>query len=95
MRLLKLLLILVIILLGGAFALMNAEPVSLNYYFGSRQLPLSVLLVGAVIVGALLGALAGYVRAAQLQHKITGLRRELRRAAREAEQLRAIPARDQ
>ena len=58
MRFLKLLLILLIMMFGAAFAVMNAEPVNLNYYFGSRELPLSVVLVGAVIVGVVLGALA-------------------------------------
>ena len=94
MRFLKLLLILLIMMFGAAFAVMNAEPVNLNYYFGSRELPLSVVLVGAVIVGVVLGALAGLGRTAQLKRKVTGLRRELRLAAREADQLRAIPVRD-
>ncbi len=94
MRFLKLLLVLIIMLFGAAFALMNAAPVNLNYYFGSQELPLSVVLVGAVIVGVLLGVLAGLGRMAQLKRTVTGLRRELRLASREAEQLRAIPVRD-
>jgi len=45
-RLLKLLFILLVMMLGSAFAVMNAETVMLNYYFGSREIPLSVVLVG-------------------------------------------------
>jgi len=47
-RLLKLLFILLVMVAGSAFAVMNADPVVLNYYFGSREIPLSVVLVGTL-----------------------------------------------
>lgn len=39
-RLLGFLLLLVLVLLGLSFAVLNAQPVALNYYFGFRQIPL-------------------------------------------------------
>jgi putative membrane protein len=53
-RFLKLIFILLIMMIGAAFAVMNAEAVRLNYYFGVEELPLSVILVAALALGAIL-----------------------------------------
>ena len=94
MRFLKLLFILMVILVGSAFAVMNAESVNLNYYFGSMNLPLSVVLVGAVCVGAVFGMLAGLSGLASLKHENAGLRREVRLASQEVKNLRTMPIKD-
>ena len=54
MRLIYLACALLVIVLGVVFAVLNAETVQLNYYLGSVDLPLSLVLVLAIIVGALL-----------------------------------------
>ena len=92
MRLLRLLLIIFLMMVGAAFAYMNAEPVTLNYYFGSQQMPLTVLLLAAVCVGAVLGALAMLGGIARTRHENAELRRQAKRVSREMEQLRALPA---
>ena len=46
---------LVLVIFGIVFAVLNAEPVKLNYYFGSEDVPLSLIIVFAMIVGAILG----------------------------------------
>ena len=94
MRFLKLLFILLVMLVGAAFAVMNAEPVQLNYYFGSRELPLSVVLVGAVCVGALFGILAGLGAIARLKRENAALHRRARIASQEVNNLRTIPLKD-
>ncbi|MCB1868954.1 MAG: DUF1049 domain-containing protein [Gammaproteobacteria bacterium] len=94
MRFFKLLFILLVMLVGAAFAVMNAENVNLNYYFGSTVLPLSVVLVGAVCFGALLGILAGLGGLASLKHENANLRREARLASQEVQNLRTMPMKD-
>lgn len=94
MRFLKLLFILTVILVGAAFTVMNAETVNLNYYFGTMELSLSIILVVAVILGALLGAVASLGGALRLRHENRQLRREARLASQEINSLRAIPIRD-
>lgn len=94
MRFLKLLFILLVMLVGAAFAVMNAEPVNLNYYFGSRELPLSVVLVGAVCVGAVLGMLAGLTALARLKRENAALHRQARLTSQEVRNLRTIPLKD-
>jgi len=81
-------------LVGAAFAVMNAEPVNLNYYFGSRELPLSVVLVGAVCVGAVLGMLAGVMALARLKRENAALHRQARLTSQEVRNLRTIPLKD-
>ncbi|MCB1830208.1 MAG: LapA family protein [Chromatiaceae bacterium] len=94
MRFFKLLFILLVMLVGAAFAVMNAENVNLNYYFGSTVLPLSVVLVGAVCFGAVLGMLAGLGGLASLKRENASLRREARLASQEVQNLRTMPIKD-
>ncbi len=69
MRLLKALIIVAVMAAGSLFAVLNSESVSLDYYFGVQDLPLSVVLAFTLLVGALLGMLAG-------TKKIMGLKRK-------------------
>ena len=57
---LKIIYIAVIVLLvitGLVFAVLNAEPVQFNYYFDSLSIPLSLSMLVAMILGAILGAI--------------------------------------
>jgi putative membrane protein len=71
---------LVLAVFGIVFAVLNAEPVPFNYYFGKLEVQLSLMLVLAIALGAVLGLFAG---AAMLV-----------RSRREVAKLRAIPIRD-
>ena len=61
MRILTFVIILVILFFGISFAVLNAEVVSINYYFGIAHLPLSLLLIITLIVGVLFGLGAGLI----------------------------------
>jgi putative membrane protein len=93
-RILKLIFILLIMLVGAAFAVMNSESVTLNYYFGSTQSPLSVIIVGAIALGALCGLLAAYGRILRQHHEIATLRRKIKLTSQEVNNLRAIPIKE-
>lgn len=68
-------LFLVVFVLGVTFAARNPERVVIDYYFGIHlELPLTVLLLGSLVVGVLIGYLASLAG---------GYRRQLRRAARQ------------
>ena len=56
-RLFGFLSLIVIVVIGLSFAVLNAEPVSLNYYFGYRDIPLSMVVVLSLAVGAVIGVL--------------------------------------
>ncbi|MDN5848092.1 MAG: LapA family protein [Nitrococcus sp.] len=50
--------IIIIVMLGLSFAMLNQDVARLNYYFGSISTPLSLLLTIVLVVGAILGALS-------------------------------------
>ena len=50
--------VVILILLGITFAILNATPVSLNYYIGISEISLSLLLVLVLLLGIVLGILS-------------------------------------
>ena len=85
---------LVLVIFGIVFAVLNAEPVKLNYYFGSEEVPLSLILVFAMIVGAILGVIASASLIISNQLEVKKLRKSVELAEKEVTNLRAIPIRD-
>ncbi len=94
MRFLKLIFIFLIMMIGAAFAVMNADTVKLNYYFGVQELPLSVILVGAIGIGAVLGVLATLVGSLKLRRENMTLKHKAKVARQEVNNLRSIPIKD-
>nr|WP_246345764.1 LapA family protein [endosymbiont of Lamellibrachia barhami] len=82
-------------MVGAAFTVLNAEPVLFNYYFGSRELPLSVILMGALGLGIFLGILSGLNTMLGLKRKNSILRRRSRLVDEEVKNLRSLPLKDQ
>jgi len=94
MRILTYIALLLLILLGITFAGLNADPVVINYYIGSSQLPLSLLLVMALVGGGLLGLLVSLILYIRLKSANLRLRQRLRLIEEEVANLRTIPLKD-
>lgn len=94
MRIIKLLFIIIIMMLGAVFAVLNAEPVLFNYYFGSRELPLSLIITAALGAGVLLGILSGIGLVLGLKRENVSLKQRARLASEEVKNLRNIPLQD-
>ena len=84
MRVFTYLLILMVVLLGLTFACLNADPVQINYYLGSKTLPLAILLVIVFTSGCLVGLLFTfwiYLKARRdkyrLQVRLKGVEKEI------------------
>ena len=90
----RLILILAIVLTGLALHLQNDQPVTLGYYLGAVELPLSLALVLALILGAALGALASLPLIFRLRGQRRGLEKQLKNSARESNHPRAMPLKD-
>jgi putative membrane protein len=90
-RLIYTVIIFVIVILGVVFAVLNAELVHLNFYFGAMQLPLSLALVLATLVGAVLGILASTHLILKNKREVSRMRRSADIAEKEIANLRAIP----
>lgn len=53
MRIVSYIFLLILILIGITFAMLNAQSVTLNYYVGQKEMPLSLLIAASFILGCL------------------------------------------
>src|SRR3569832_1331783 len=81
-------------LAGLVFAVLNAQPVLLNYYFGSRDIPLAFIVAVAIAFGALLGVSASLGMVVKAKRQTSGLRRTADAAERELAHLRTLSLND-
>ena len=95
LRLLYSTLTLLVVIFGIVFAVLNAENVQLNYYLGSVELPLSFVLVLAMIVGAILGIFASLSFIIGSRRNSAKLKRSVEVAEKEIVNLRNIPIKDE
>jgi len=93
-RIVTYILLLIIILIGITFAVLNQVPVTVNYYMGQKTLPLSLLLVFVFGIGCLSGLLVGGWLAFKMKMKNYHLKQRLKVAEKEVQNLRAIPLQD-
>ena len=94
-RLIYSLFALLVIIFGVVFAVLNAENVQLNYYLDSIELPLSLVLVVAMIFGALLGIFASLSFIIGSRRSASKLKRSVEEAEKEIVNLRNIPIKDE
>ena len=81
MRLALILVILVFIVFGALFGALNAERISIDFYFVQASVPKGAVLLGAVVVGWLLGGLvAWFARVPRLHRDLRETRRQLKAA---------------
>lgn len=95
MRLVQGIVLLAVFVLALAFTVINADTVTLNYYLGRLELPLSVTLIGTFAVGAVVGILVNIGRVIRLKREIHRLKRSERIAQQELTNLRSLPAREE
>lgn len=93
-RIITIIVLLLVTLLGLTFALMNAEMVQLDYYFGNMDAPLSLVVVIAIIVGAGLGVFASMGIVLSQKRELAKLRKSAKMAEKEVSNLRSLPLQD-
>lgn len=94
MRIISYLFLLIVVLFGITFAALNMDSVTINYYFATSSLPLSLLLVLVFTLGCLLSMLVGFWLLLKAKMRNYRLRQRLSLAEKEIENLRAIPLQD-
>lgn len=94
MRLINFILLISVVLLGITFACLNAESVTINYYFKQSTLPLSLLLVFDFGMGMVLGLLVSMVNLFKMKSENYRLKSKISLVEKEVENLRAIPIQD-
>lgn len=94
MRIISYIFLLIVVVFGVTFAALNAESITVNYYFSQSTLPLSLLLVLVFALGCLLGIVVGLWLLLRAKVRNYKLRQRLTLAEKEIENLRAIPLQD-
>lgn len=85
---------LVVLLAVTVFAALNAEPVKLDFYFVSITLSLALIVVAAVVLGALAGLVSGLGMILRQRREIARLRQNAHTAEGEVRNPRSLPVRD-
>lgn len=91
LKLFKLVLVVLFLVIGAAFAIINDRPVDLDLYFLVTQLPLSLILILAAGLGIGLGAIVSSFYFMRLRKQNADLRRHARVAQQEVANLRKLP----
>lgn len=77
---LMLLLLLVVVMVGLFLGSRNAQPVTLDYFYGQATMPLSVAVLLSLVTGILLGSLSVWLGTViRLKARIRRLKREIDR----------------
>ena len=93
-RVLYLLLAVLVSLIGLAFHVRNKQAIVLDYFAGTVNVELSLVVIGALVLGTVLGALAMSSVLLGLKTEVRHLKRRQQIAGRELASLRAISAKD-
>lgn len=83
-----------VFILGTGFSAINTTSVAINYYLGTVTLPLSVVIVLAIILGSLLSASALVLGSLRLRYENRRLTKKLAISEQEINSLRILPVKD-
>ncbi|TXC90061.1 DUF1049 domain-containing protein [Metabacillus litoralis] len=75
-------------LIIALFAVINVEPVQVDYLFGTSEWPLILIILGSVLMGGFIIASAGVVRILSVQRKLKSTEKENIKLKEELESLK-------
>ncbi len=90
-RILNYLFLLVVLIFSLTFTAINVQSIQINYYLGSQEAPLALVLGATLIAGAILGALVMMKPIMLLKLRSSKLRRSIRDNEKEISILRTLP----
>ena len=95
MRIFSYFILLIIMLIGLTFASLNANPVSFNYYLGTQEIALSLLLVFIFGLGIFIGLLGAVFPWIIAKRDAVRIKVRLKTVEKELENLRVMPIKDE
>ena len=94
-RLFYVVLAILVVLIGIAFAIQNKQIVEVNYYFGLKWSgPLSLVLLTVFTLGVIIGYIESLRMVVRMQRQLVLARKEVRQIEQEVINLRALPIKD-
>lgn len=94
-RIIYLILVLVVTLFTVTFTLLNSQPVKVNYYFGSYEIDLLIVVVICLVIGAALGVTAALGKVFSLKQEMSRKEKKIKITEKELENLRSLPLKDE
>ncbi|MEJ2181412.1 MAG: LapA family protein [Gammaproteobacteria bacterium] len=94
-RIIYLILTLVVTLFTVTFTLLNSQPVKVNYYFGSYEIDLLIVVVICLVIGAFLGIMAALGKMFSLKQEMSRKEKKIKITEKELENLRSLPLKDE
>jgi len=91
MKFLYLALFVVFLVLGFVLSILNSAPISINYYYGWVELPLSFALLTAFILGAVIGISTKVWSNLVLKQRNSSLSRRAKISEKEVSNIRTSP----
>jgi len=78
-------------LITAVFAVINVNPVEVNFLFGSAGIPLILVILGSALLGGLMVGLYGIIRQYKLQKQLHALNKEMEHIISETGYVRPVP----
>jgi lipopolysaccharide assembly protein A len=82
---------LIFALVVAIFAVINVDPVRVNYLFGEAEWPLILVIIGSVLMGGLIVGSVGLFRLFVVQRKVKALQKENDQLRKESGEREPIP----
>lgn len=90
-RMVRLIVLLTVFAVSLSFAVLNTEPVELDYYFGAWHIPLALVIGVCIVIGAGLGLIASIGMVLKSKREAARLRKEVQSATEIPSNMRAVP----
>ena len=92
-RIIYSILFIVVLVCGLLFFVKNNQLQAVDYIIGSVELPLSILLLTSLAIGAVLGIIATVPLILRLNHQKSRLEKQVKLSEKEINNLRTLPSR--
>ncbi|MEL7285473.1 MAG: LapA family protein [Pseudomonadota bacterium] len=93
-RILTLVILISVLIAAAVFASVNTDVIVVDFLFDQYELPQSIVIIGALIVGTLIGLLSASIFVVRFMTERRKLRKALRNAETEISSLRSLPLHD-
>lgn len=94
-RIIRLILIFLVTVFTVAFTLLNSQPVTLDFYLGSFEVDLVIVILTSLAIGSLLGVTAVLGKLISFKQEIMRKDKKIKVTEKEVENLRSLPLKDE
>ena len=93
-RIFTLVILISVLIAAAVFASVNTDVIVVDFLFDQFELPQSIVIIGALITGTLIGLLCASIFVVRFMSERRKLRKALRNAETEISSLRSLPLQD-